>query len=314
MKKCLVIGNCQQYPLKVLLQSALEFNNQYEIIDDLGPIHTWSVEQIRSVEDKYNDADVILTQPIYDDKYGYAKTSNLMALNEERKKLPIIVFPNIDFLAFFPFSIRVLVDLENDNVPDAQCGIVFLCYINDFNVKRAIEYCRSFYSNELYADIYQAIYERAISRLESTERTFQNFVNVSNLFRNKYKEVKLTRNRLHPSNFVCSFIANKVLTKLGICETVIAPTMEFWAHDEMPITAAIRQALGITFIENDGYFYTKGILKRLEDYIYHLYCYYRGHRRVVEESININERKLETMINIMNQKYANVDIESLFRW
>jgi hypothetical protein len=314
MLKCLMIGNCQQYPLKVLLQSVSGFRNRYEIIDDLGPIHTWSNEQVRNVETKYNEVDIILTQPIYDEKYGLARTFALAAFNEKTKNIPIIGFPNIDFLGLFPFSIRIPVQLENDNVPDGQCGIVFLSYLSGFNIQQTIDYWRNFYSDDSYGDIYRSIYQMALARLESSEKLFFPGVNVTNLFQRRYRDIKLTRNRLHPSNYLCEYIANQILAQLKVNETAKAPSMEFWAHDEMPIAPALRRSLGMVFRENDEYFYVKGILKRLEEYVLHLFSYYVAHRNVVEEGIKINEPKLKTILGIIKRDKECVDLRSLFQW
>ncbi|MFZ2448628.1 MAG: WcbI family polysaccharide biosynthesis putative acetyltransferase [Syntrophobacteraceae bacterium] len=313
MKRCLLIGNCQQYPLKILMQSAPVFNERYEMIEP-GPIHTWTTEQVDSAEDRYNEADIILTQPIRDAKYGLAQTTRLLAFNERRKRIPVIVFPNVDFIGFFPFTIRVPVDLEKDNVPDAHCGIVFLCYVSGLDEDAAVEYCKRFYSDERYSGIYKTIYELALSRMESTERTFNIVTNTSYLFRSRYRDLKLMLNRLHPANVVCEFVANSVLSQLGIFETVTAPMREFWTHDEMPVSVSVAKALGIRYSDSSEYFYVKGILKRVDDYIRHLYWYYRGHPDVLSEAIIWNKQKITTIGRIATNKYSNVDLMPLFKW
>jgi len=313
MKKCLFFGNCQQYPLKVLLRSVDEFNDQYTIIDDLAPMHMWGPEQVQSVENRYFDADIIITQPIRDARFGLAKTMDLLAWNSKTKRIPVIVFPNIEFLASFPFAIHVPVDLENDSVPDSHCAIVFLCFISGLSIENAIQFCRSFYNDESRSDIYRTIYKLSMDRLELAERSYMSEVHVSYLFRNRYKDIKLSHNRLHPSNYVCEYVANRVLAQIGIFKTVNTPGMEFWAHDAMPIMPAIRKALGLTYKE-DGLYYVKGILKRLEDYIYHYYCYYNQHQTVVEKGIEHNKAKLSSIIEIVNNNYRQVDMHSLFSW
>ncbi|MGO9022651.1 MAG: WcbI family polysaccharide biosynthesis putative acetyltransferase [Syntrophobacteraceae bacterium] len=312
MKKCLIVGNCQQGPIKFLLRSVDSFNRSYTIVD-LAPVHVWNMDNINNFPHQYNDADIILTQPLFDSKFGMANTSKLIEFNESAKKIPIIIFPNIDFIGFTPFTTRIPIRTDKTFAPDAQCGIVLWCYINGYDRDKAINFCREFHSNGSHAILYKTIFDIALKRLENVETLLHMDANVSFLFRNKYMDEKLMLNRWHPSNVVYTFIANRLLSSLGIYDKVITPKREFTVTDEMPISNAIKNALGINFDDGECFYYL-GYLFSLSEYVTTLYSFYGENGPTVEAAVKMNEEKLKTIGSIIAFNYNDLDITALFRW
>jgi len=312
MKKCVIVGNCQQNPIKFLLRSVDSFNRSYRIVD-VEPIHMWNMDNINNFIHQYNDADIIFTQPIFDAKFGIANTSNMIEFNNGAKKIPIIIFPNIDFIGFTPFTTRIPVRTDKTFTPDAHHGIVLWCYINGYDRDKTINVCNEFQRNESHADLYKTIFDIALKRLENVEMLLHMDANVSFLFRNKYMDEKLMLNRLHPSNVVYTFIANRLLSTLSIYDKVITPKREFTVTDEIPISNAIKNALGIKF-DDDECFYYLGYLFSLSEYVTTLYSFYGENGPTVEAAVKMNEEKLKTIGGIIASNYNGLDITALFRW
>ena len=279
----------------------------------MAPVHTWNRDNINDFMNRYNEADIILTQPIFDSKFGMANTSKLIEHNNSAKKIPVIIFPTIDFIGFNPFVIRIPVRTDRTFTPDAQCGIVFWCFIHGYDRDKAINFCRDFYRNESYAGLYKSIYDTAVTRIETVERLLCPDMNVSYLFRYRYMDEKLMLNRWHPSNIVYTFIANRMLSSLGIYSNVIAPKREFMVHDEMPISNAVRNALGIKFDDGESFYYL-GFLFSLSEYVSTLYSFYDENGPTVEATVKMNEDKLKIISSIIESDYKNLDISPLFHW
>jgi hypothetical protein len=312
MKKCVIIANCQQGPLKFLLRSVGSFNRSYTIVD-IAPVHTWNMGNINNFTNHYSEADIILTQPIFDSKFAMANTSKLIEFNNSAKKIPVIIFPNMDFIGFAPFSTRIPIRTDKSFAPDAQCGIVLWCFINGYDREMATNFCRDFYRNESHADLYRSIYNVALKRLEDIERLLRMDANVSYLFRQRYMDEKLMLNRWHPSNIIYTFIANRLLASLDIYDKVITPKREFMLHDEMPISWAIKNALGIKFDDGECFYYL-GQLLSLSEYISTLYSFYEENGPTVEAAVKMNEDKLRIISSIIASDYNGLDIAPLFRW
>ena len=312
MKKCVIIGNCQQNPIKLLLRTVDSFNRSYTIVD-VAPVHMWNTDNINNFPNQYNEADIILTQPIFDSKFGMANTSELIEFNNRAKKIPIMIFPNVDFIGFTPFSTRIPIRTDKTFAPDAQCGIVLWCFINGYNRDKAINFCRDFYRDESYAPLYKSIYDIALKRLENVEILLNINANVSYLFRHKYIYEKLMLNRWHPSNVVYTFIANRLLSNFDIYDEVITPKREFMVTDEMPISNAVKNALGIKFDDGECFYYL-GYLFSLSEYVSTLYSFYGENGPTVEAAVKMNEEKLKTIGSIIASNYNGLDITALFRW
>jgi len=137
--------------------------------------------------------------------------------------------------------------------------------------------------------------------------------NVSFLFRNKYMDEKLMLNRWHPSNVVYTFIANRLLSSLDIYDKVNTPKREFIVTDEMPISSAIKNALGIN-VDDGECFYYLGYLFSLSEYVTTLYSFYGENGPTVEAAVKMNEEKLKTIGGIIASNYNGLDITALFRW
>jgi hypothetical protein len=311
MKKCALLANCQQGPIRQLLESVDEFNRQYTIVDQ-AHLHMWNGQNIDNFANAYKTTDIILTQPIYDDKYGLAKTENLLEVNSKTRNIPIIIFPNVEFIGFSPFIIKVPVRHDKFFVPDAQCGIVFWCYINGYSASKAFEFCSNFFNDNSRVEIYRFIYDFAVKRLESAEQRFRMNINVSHLFRTKFKDAKLMINRWHPSNLVYAFLVNGLLSSLEIFEKARVPRQEFMAFDEVPISNSIKRALGICF--EDDYFYVMGFLKTLAEYINILYAFYMENPALVDIITAMNHARLKTINSIINCEYQDLDYGPLFHW
>lgn len=312
MKKCVIVGNCQQGPIKFLLRSVDSFNRSYTIVD-LPPVHTWNMDNVANFPSQYNEADIILTQPIFDSKFGMANTSELIEFNNSARKIPVIIFPNIDFIGFAPFATRIPIRTDKAFAPDAQCGIVLWCFINGYSRDKAINFCGEFYRNESHATLYKSIYDIALKRLENVETVFNMGANVSYLFRHRYMDEKLMLNRWHPSNVVYTFISNRLLSCFGIYDKVITPKREFMLHDEMPISNAVKNALGIKFDDGECFYYL-GHLFSLNEYVSTLYSFYGENGPTVEAAAKMNEEKLKAIGNIIASNYNGLDIAPLFRW
>jgi hypothetical protein len=282
-------------------------------LSDVAHIHTWSGFEIEGFRALYDSADVILTQPIFDDNFGLAKTQVLFAFNNENRKIPIIMLPNVDFVGFFPFSIRIPIRPERVFSPEAQCGIIFWCFTNGYDEARASKFYLEFYHDDSHAEIYKIIYSMALQRLEYLEKTFGIDANVSYLFRYKYMDEKLMHTRWHPSNYVFNFIANRVLSSLGVYGNVTVPKREFMIQDEMPIVGAIKKTLGIKF-DDDDCFYNLGVLQNIPEYIASSYSFYRQNMPTVEATSRMSSFKLQTIDNIIKHNYDKVDMRALFNW
>ena len=312
MKKCVIIGNCQQGPIKFLLRSVDSFNLSYTIVD-LSPVHTWNMDNVNNFPNLYNEADIILTQPIFDSKFGIANTSELIEFNNRAKKIPIIIFPNVDFIGFTPFTTRIPIRTDKTFAPDAQCGIVLWCFINGYDRHKAVNFCREFYRNESYATLYKSIYNIALKKLENVEILLNINVNVSYLFRHRYMDEKLMMNRWHPSNVVYTFIADRLLSSFDIYDKVITPKREFVVIDEIPISIAVKNALGIKFDYGECFYYL-GSLLSLSEYVSTLYSFYGENGPTVEAAVKMNEEKLRAIGNIITSNYNGLDVAPLFRW
>jgi hypothetical protein len=197
--------------------------------------------------------------------------------------------------------------------PEAHCGIVFWSFVNGYEEDRACEFCTEFYNDDSHAELYGTLYSLALQRLENIERVFGIDANVSYLFRNQYTDEKLMHTRWHPSNIVFSFIADRILSALGIFDRVTAPKREFMIQDEMPIAGSIKRALGITF-DDDDCFYNLGILQKMPDYISSAYSFYRQNSPTVEATIKMSEHKLRTIDNVIKHNYDEIEIMPLFHW
>ncbi|MGA2404433.1 MAG: WcbI family polysaccharide biosynthesis putative acetyltransferase [Syntrophobacteraceae bacterium] len=312
MKNCVIIANCQQGPLKFLLRSLDQFNRSYKLID-IAHVHTWSAQDVNSFTGIYESADLILSQPIFDNYFGLAKTQLLLEYNNKARKIPIIMFPNIDFIGFFPFSIRIPIRPERVFSPEAQCGIIFWSFINGYDEIRASEFCAEFYNDDSHSELYRTIYSLALQRLETTEMMFRMDANVSYLFRNKYMDEKLMHNRWHPSNTVYTFIASRILGALGVYENVTAPKREFTIQDEMPIAGAVKKALGIKF-DDDDCFYNLGVLQSMPEYISTVYSFYGQNMPTVEATAKMSEKKLKIIDKVIKRNYDRNEIMPLFHW
>ena len=312
MKKCVFIANCQQGPIKFLLRSVAQFNALYEI-KDITPVHLWSPETTNGFPAIYNEADVIFTQPVFDDRYGLACTSKLAEFNKNSKNIPIIIYPNVEFMGFFPFATRIPIRCDKVFAPDSQCGIVLWCFINGYDRARAIKFCADFYNDDSNAKLYQDIYGIAVKRLEKVEITLAMDINASYLFRTRYTKDKLMLNRWHPTNIVYSFLANRLLTKLGIYENPVIPKREFLLQDEMPISSAVKNALGIQF-DDGGCYYYMGMLLSHSEYISALYAFYNENGPTVEAAVKMNEDKLKVIDAIATSRGNDINITPLFHW
>jgi len=149
--------------------------------------------------------------------------------------------------------------------------------------------------------------------LENAERLWCMNTNVSYLFRNVYAHEKLMLNRWHPSNVVYTYLANRLLAGLGICETVAAPKREFMLHDEMPVPVAVKEALGIKF-DDGGCFYYLGQLLSHGEYVSSLYAFYRENGPTVEAAAKMNEDKLKLIDSIISNSHDGLDLAPLFHW
>jgi hypothetical protein len=289
-----------------------QFNDTYRI-RNIAHVQTWSRQQINNISDVYDNSDIILTQPLLSDYFGKFQTQSLLEFNYKAKNIPIIIFPSVEFNGFFPFSIRIPIMPERIFAPEAQCGIVFWSFINGYDEDQAYAFCNDFYNDYSRADLYRSIYSVALARLEAIETTLGIQANISYLFRNKYTDEKLMHNRYHPANVVFAFIANRILSTLGIYHKVVAPQREFMIQDELPISQSIKNALGITF-DDDNCFYNLGILQAMPDYISSVYSFYRQNPPTVESTIKMSEHKLRVIDNIIKHKYDDLDILALFHW
>jgi hypothetical protein len=271
------------------------------------------MDNVNDFPNQYNEADIILTQPIFDSKFGMANTSELIEFNNSARKIPVIIFPNIDFIGFAPFATRIPIRTDKAFAPDAQCGIVLWCFINGYGRDKASKFCSEFYRNESHATLYKSIYDIALKRLENVETVFHMGANVSYLFRHRYMDEKLMLNRWHPSNLVYTFIANGLLSCFDIFDKVITPKREFTLHDEMPISYAVKNALGIKFDDGECFYYL-GHLFSLSEYVSTLYSFYGENGPTVEAASKMNEEKLKAIGNIIASNYNGLDIAPLFRW
>jgi hypothetical protein len=172
---------------------------------------------------------------------------------------------------------------------------------------------KAFHRDCSHSELYRLIYSADLKRLENQELVLKMDTNVSYLFRNAYVHQKLMLSRWHPSNVVYNFIVNNLLHKLGIFCTPAKPKREFTLAEEIPLTFAVKNALGMQFDDDQCYYYL-GYLLSQSDYVTTLYDFYGQNMPTVDATAMMNEKKLKIFGAVLSSSYKDMDILPLFNW
>jgi hypothetical protein len=105
---CVVYGNCQAEPLRVLLNRSSEFADRYEAVR-IPAVHEISASQLAKLERVLRAASLIIAQPVKDDYRGLPLGTNQVVALAPRD-CSVIRFPALYYDALYPLQVNVIVD------------------------------------------------------------------------------------------------------------------------------------------------------------------------------------------------------------
>lgn len=291
MHKCLLIANCQVGPISKLLKHSESFISRYEL-EALPPAHTWSKAFIQSLPQKISDCDMVISQPLLSDNFGYAAHGAL-----KKQSIPTLFFPVAFFEGYFPTIVHLknFNQIEHKGVPMAQCGLPLFFYFNNYSLGQAV--------NEYYLylerdDIdFHKLCQKSIHGLKDREDKLGLDVRISSFIEEKYRTHKLMHSLNHPTNLFFFHIVNSILSLLGL-----GPVDERYICDEMlggvqfPLFPNVKKSLQIEF-DDEVFFKIHEKYYSIPQYIVFLYEFYNKNKALGELNYDFNKDKLIQLFN-----------------
>lgn len=279
---CLVYGNCQAEPIRVLLASSPEFAARYETIR-IPAVHEINAVQLRMLERLLRSTSLLIAQPI---KEGYRQMS--LGLHEILRYTPpscqVIRFPNLRYDALYPFQAAVLTG--NWNAASVPVTVRYhdlrtLCAAaRRFSVEAATRWLSDYQPPKA---VLKDIGDESAARLRRRESRAD--IRVFDwLLTGPERHARSFFTHNHPARVVLDRIANSVISRLGLAGGTLgdAEPLGIW---RTPLERPVVDALGLRcearpdWIINGRPIVTIDLLQRHMNW-------YRRHPEIVQAAVN----------------------------
>ncbi|ELS03187.1 tetratricopeptide repeat protein [Xenococcus sp. PCC 7305] len=287
MKKCLIYGNCQIKPLREILQSNTNFQNQYQFIE-LEPVHLLDKSDVADLEAKIFQTDLFIHQLVSD---NYQEIEQF-GTNYLRKNLPssskVIAIPGAYFTGYHPAIISFKNEEGNKSNEPCDYHDVNLLYLFDRGktVNETISLIQQ-------ANFYQPQYviNNVINTLnELRRREVELDITISDFIEKNYRRQKLFHTINHPGNTVLNYLANSILKLLDLPPNSQEFQSEILDFTRFPIYPSVAQALKLNF-DFDSEYCIQGEILNLQQTVELFFNFYNDNQELVKLNILQNQDK-----------------------
>lgn len=158
-EKILFVGNCQKN-LIAKIAEFLAYEADIQIIHSAHIIH-FGAEKYRSLLD---DADVVFSQPLIGEKFGFFQEKELTSLNKR-----IVYFPSLVFNGYHPDCVYLGSGKYLSPIGGYHSSIAALAYALHYDAKKA----ELLYCDDVYEELgYYALFESEIVRISASLNRF----------------------------------------------------------------------------------------------------------------------------------------------
>jgi hypothetical protein len=294
-----VYGNCQNYPLSLILQSSPEFSRIYEEIP-INSVHLLNPDEDEKVREIVSKLDLFIYQPVADGYRGETrKLGTKYLLSFLKNGARAISFTVAYFPVYNPEAVY-FVDQNGTGI----LGVPGLpCDLHDLNILKAFHHGLTW--QECVAYIQKGnIYTRemltnclseSLSRLREREKVID--VRILDFVEKNWRDQRLFFTINHCSNSILFHEANQILDLLKL--PALAPASltglpEYLGRQRLFIHPDIRKHFALNFpaeaIQFDDLTYT------LDDFVIAYFDFYRTHSDMIQHNIDYYAKSSDTTI------------------
>ncbi|HHP7229967.1 MAG TPA: WcbI family polysaccharide biosynthesis putative acetyltransferase [Xenococcaceae cyanobacterium] len=287
MQKCLIYGNCQIEPLREILKSSFDFTNNYQFID-LKPVHLLTKHDLKDLENKIAETDLLIHQLVSDDYQGIKELGTNYLRSRLAPNARAIAIPGAYFTGYHP-AIISLKDADGNKITE-PCDYhdVNLLYLFDRG-KTVTEVVDLIQQNNFYQPKY-VLDNLAATLKELRLRETELDINISNFISENYQRQKLFHTINHPGITLLSYLANRLLEFLELPVNNNSLQTEVLDFTIFPIYPAVAKALALDFRINSQYC-IKGEFLTLTQAVELFFDFYAKNRELVKLNIIEHQEK-----------------------
>lgn len=216
-RSCLLYGNCQIYPLSVLLACNTEFRKTYKIIR-LKPVFALEASDLKDLERVCKEVDLFIYQPVREGYRGYLEFGTNYLKSLLKPEAVAISFPSLYFKGYNPEMVYLRESNSRDLLISPFGGYhnrnIFDMFLKGYNKRDIVNFLserqaisKSYISKEI---------ETTFNELKSREEKFSVDIRISNYIEKNWKKKRLFWTFNHPSNELLIYIADSILQRVCI--------------------------------------------------------------------------------------------------
>lgn len=301
MKKLVIFANCQCRALAQTLMENRQFSSTHEW-DFLPAVQNLSEQHVPEVLAKVRAADLFLYQPVSEDPARPAEITSAFLCEQVKPSAIALSFPSLYFDGYFP-HLQTLKGYISTLYLVHDYFIAYACAIG-LTVEKTLTLIQS---EDLYPrDVSIRLAEASFNNLAEREREFDLDIKITQFLRDNYRREKLFNQFNHPKRPVLKYIAEKILTKIGSQNPLLAEIGPSHMDEIMtPIYKSTYKNLELKFDE-DFYAYNGTGNTRLSqpEVVRNFYDFYRQHD-LSEIKRHITETK-PFVAHIIENKTSNI--------
>lgn len=295
MKKFVVYANCQGVGLARTLLENPEFASRYEWLN-IDAVQTLGAQHIPDVLEKVAQADLFIHQPVKGESGGRAKELGTDFLLTRLKPGAVShSFPSLYFNGYFPhlYTLNKMVSSVLNHVHDY---VIAYSWSLDLPQEKVLEIMNH---EDLYPEqVATQLANASLGNLRTREDEDGLDVYVSDFLADNFRKAKLFHQFNHPTRPVFVYVAERILSLLGISDEVLDQDgPDYLRAIAVPVYRSTHKALSLSFEEDFSLYSTAGG-QQLEqaEVVNRFYSYYEGQDKELLRTIIERDRPFVPLV------------------
>jgi hypothetical protein len=244
MDRAVVVGNCQATALELMLNTSEQFTKRFELVR-FPPVHEFPEELVPDLHRAIADAAVVIPQRI-DEGYRGGIGLGTETLAQLAGEVPVIRWPSVFWAGYFP-DLFYLRDAQQAPVLDGPFDYhdrsILRGYAEGLDVAAV---CGLLADPAVDSDAAEWA-EHASAELKLRGQSCD--VQITSFIASRFRDELLFFTMNHPTNSLLAFIAEQILSLLGLAGDVDQSRMpgQVLGSTFYPLHANHVRALGLTF-------------------------------------------------------------------
>ena len=301
MKKIVLVGNCQMFPVEKKLKSIPNFSNNFFIFRSI-PVHVITKKSIPELYNNISNCDYLICNHI---NTGYRNNIGLdtkTLIQHTHKHTKIIILPSIHWTGQTPelFYFKNFDGISNiTETFDYHNKIILYLYINGFTEKKTSEILISNYNSHIKLNK-NFLHEADLELLKREQQICNQYANFqekkieiilfSEFIKNNYKFSRLFWTFNHPTSLLLNYITKNIYKLLENKDVLLHNNEEILNNSFFPISSLVYRYLGCSFFNSISFRLRNKYYSSLE--LVKLYFdFYKNNNKLTEYNIKILEKQ-----------------------